>query len=143
MFKPSRIHGIGGFAWVDLRRGQRIIEYMGPKISKAKGLAELERDNAYIFTLDEDYDIDGSVGWNPARFLNHSCVPNCEAAIVRSRIWLYALRRIKAGEELTYNYGHGLGGYEDRPCQCGASACVGFMVDETYLDTIRRRHGRA
>jgi len=143
MFKPSRIHGIGGFAWVDLRKGQRIIEYIGPKISKAEGLDELEQDNAYIFSLDEDYDIDGSVTWNPARYFNHSCVPNCEAAIVRQRIWLYAQRRIKAGEELTYNYGHGLGDYKDRPCPCGASACVGFMVDEQYFATIRHRHGKA
>jgi uncharacterized protein len=143
IFKPSRIHGIGGFAWVDLRKGQRIIEYIGPKISKAKGLAELYQDNAYIFSLDDEYDIDGRVPWNPARFLNHSCVPNCEAAIVRQRIWLYALRRIKAGEELTYNYGHGLGGYEDRPCYCGASACVGYMVDEQYFATVRHRQGKA
>jgi SET domain-containing protein len=142
MFKPSRIHGIGGFAWIDLRKGQRIIEYIGPKISKAKGLAEYERGNVYLFSLDEDYDIDGSVAWNPARFLNHSCVPNCEAAIVRQRIWLYALRRIKAGEELTYNYGLGLGGFEDRPCHCGASTCVGFMVDEQYFATVRHRRGK-
>ena len=142
IFQPSRIHGMGGFAWVDLRKGQRIIEYIGPKISKAKGLAELENGNAYIFTLDDD-DIDGSVMWNPARFLNHNCVPNCEAAIVRQRIWLYARRRIQAGEELTYNYGFGLGGFEDRPCHCGASACVGFMVDEQYFATVRHRRGQA
>jgi SET domain-containing protein len=143
MFKPSRIHGIGGFAWVDLRKGQRIIEYIGPKITKEKGLAELQQDNAYIFSLDDEYDVDGSVPWNPARYLNHSCVPNCEVAIVRQRIWLYALRRIKAGEELTYNYGHGLGGYEDRPCHCGTSVCVGFMVDEQYFATVRHRQGKA
>jgi hypothetical protein len=142
IFQPSRIHGIGGFAWVDLRKGQRIIEYIGPKISKAKALAELENGNTYLFSLDEDYDIDGSVPWNPARFLNHSCVPNCEAGIVRERIWIYALRRIKAGEELIYNYGFSLGGFEDRPCNCGASACVGFMVDEHYFATVRRRRGK-
>jgi SET domain-containing protein len=92
------------------RKRQRIIEYIGPKLSKAKGLAELERGNASLFALDEDDDIDGSVTWNPARFLNHSCVPNCEAGIVRQHIWIYALRRIQAGEELTYNYGLDLGG---------------------------------
>ena len=143
IFQPSRIHGIGGFAWVDLRKGQRIIEYIGPKISKAKALAERERGNAYIFTLDEDYDIDGSVMWNPTRFLNHSCAPNCESDIVRGRIWIYAKRRINAGEELTYNYGHGPGGFEERPCHCGASTCVGFMVDEHYFATVRRRRGPA
>jgi hypothetical protein len=142
MFQPSHIHRLGGFAWVDLRKGQRIIEYIGPKISKAKALAERDRGNAYLFSLDEDYYIDGSVMWNPARFLNHSCAPNCESDIVRDRIWLYAKRRINAGEELTYNYGHGLGGFEDRPCNCGASACVGFMVDEHYFATVRRRQGK-
>jgi SET domain-containing protein len=141
IFQPSRIHGIGGFAWVDLRKGQRIIEYIGPKISKAKGRGEINSGNAYIFTLDEDYDIDGSVAWNPARFLNHSCAPNCESDIGRGRIWIYALRRINAGEELTYNYGLGLGGFEERPCNCGARACVGFMVDERYFATVRRRRG--
>jgi hypothetical protein len=53
------------------------------------------------------------------------------------------VRRIKAGEELTYNYGHGLGGYEERPCHCGASTCVGFMVDEQYFATVRRRQGKS
>jgi len=106
LFQPSRIHGIGGFAWVDLRKGQRIIEYIGPKVAKAKRQEEWDRDNPYLFTLDEDYEIDGSVMWNPARFLNHSCVPNCESGMMRSRIWIYAQRRIHAGEELTYNYGY-------------------------------------
>jgi SET domain-containing protein len=99
------------------------------------------RRYTYLFTLDAAYDIDGSVAWNPARFLNHSCVPNCEAVIVRERIWLYTLRRIKAGEELTYNYGLGLGGFEERPCHCGARACVGFMVAEKHFATVRRRRG--
>jgi len=143
IFQPSRIHGIGGFAWVDLRKGQRIIEYIGPKISKAKALAERDRGNAYLFYLDQDYYIDGSVMWNPARFLNHSCAPNCESDIVRERIWIYALRRIKAGEELTYNYGYGLGGYEERPCNCGASACAGFMVAQKHFVTVRRRQGKS
>jgi SET domain-containing protein len=143
IFQPSRIHGIGGFAWVDLRKGQRIIEYIGPKISKEKWLDEHEKGNAYLFTLDQDYYIDGSVMWNPARFLNHSCEPNCESDIVRGRIWIYAKRRINAGEELTYNYGHGLGGYEERPCNCRASTCVGFMIAEKHFATVRRRQGMA
>jgi hypothetical protein len=142
MFQPSRIHGIGGFAWVDLRKGQRIIEYIGPKLAKAKRQEEGERDNPYLFTLDEDYEIDGSVMWNPARFLNHCCVPNCEAAMVRQCIWIYALRRIHAGEELTYNYGYHLAGYEARPCHCGASTCVGYMVAEKHFATVRRRQGK-
>jgi hypothetical protein len=143
IFQPSRIHRLGGFAWVDLRKGQRIIEYIGPKISKAKALNERERGNVYIFSLDGDYVIDGSVAWNPARYLNHSCSPNCESDMVRGRIWLYANRGIRSGEELTYNYGFGLGGYEECPCNCGASTCVGFMVDQQHFATVRRRQGKS
>jgi len=137
-FKKSRIHGKGGFARVDLRRGKRIIEYVGPKLTKAEAEAELKKQNPFIFILDDVYDIDGSVDWNPARFINHSCDPNCEVEIVRGHIWLYALRKIKAGEELTYNYSHDLDDYEERPCHCGASRCVGYMVAEQYFTTLRQ-----
>jgi SET domain-containing protein len=57
---------------------------------------------------------------------------------VRGRIWLYALRKIKAGEELTYNYSHDLDDYEERPCHCGASNCVGYMVAEQFFKTLRQ-----
>jgi SET domain-containing protein len=138
-FKPSRIHGIGGFARVDIRRGKRLIEYIGPRISKADAQAELQKQNAYIFILNETTDIDGSVEWNLARFLNHSCNPNCEADIVHDRVWLYALRNIRAGEELTYNYSYDIEDYADRPCYCGAHNCVGYMVAETFFGTVRQR----
>ena len=137
VFKRSTIHGTGGFARVDIRRGKRLIEYVGNKLSKAKAQAALNNQNAYIFTLDDTYDIDGSVPWNPARFLNHSCNPNCEVEIIRSRIWIYTLRYIKAGEELTYNYSYDFEDYEDRPCNCGAANCVGYMVAERFFDTVR------
>ncbi|MCZ6622711.1 MAG: SET domain-containing protein-lysine N-methyltransferase [bacterium] len=133
VFKQSPIHGTGGFARVGIRRGKQIIEYVGTKLSKAAAQAELEKQNTYIFTLDDDYDIDGSVAWNAARFFNHSCTPNCETEIVGTRIWVYALRRIMLGEELTYNYNHGLDDYQDRPCHCGAPNCVGYMVAEAYF----------
>jgi SET domain-containing protein len=137
VFKPSAIHGMGGFARRDIRRGKRIVEYVGIKLSKTKAQAELDKQNAYIFTLNDAYDINGSVEWNPARFLNHSCKPNCEVEIVRDRIWIYALRDIKAGEELTYNYSYDFEDYESRPCNCGAPNCVGYMVAEQYFDTVR------
>lgn len=136
VFKPSPIHGTGGFARVNIRRGKRIIEYVGVKLSKAAAQAELEKQNTYIFTLDDDYDIDGSVAWNAARFFNHSCAPNCETQIVGDRIWVYALHHIVAGEELTYNYNHGLDDYQDRPCHCGASSCVGYMVAPSYFGML-------
>ena len=140
IFKQSNIHGTGGFARVDIRRRKRIIEYIGPRLSKAEAQAELEKQNTYIFTLDNAYDVDGSVGWNAARFINHSCDPNCEVEIVGDRIWVYALRKLKAGEELTYNYSHGIEDYEARPCRCGAFNCVGYMVGEEFFAELRRRH---
>lgn len=139
VFKKSKIHGTGGFARVDIRRGIRIIEYLGPKLSKAEAQAQLESHNYFIFTLDDDYDIDGSVEWNMARFINHGCKPNCEAEIDRDRVWILARRSIKAGEELTYNYSYDLDEYEDRPCRCGARDCVGYMVAEQHFKTVRKR----
>jgi SET domain-containing protein len=139
IFKKSKIHGIGGFARTNIRRGIRIIEYVGPKLSKAEAQAELEKQNSYIFTLDDHYDIDGSVEWNPARFINHGCKPNCEAEIDRDRIWIVARRSIKAGEELTYNYSYELDDYENRPCNCGYRECVGYMVAEQHFKTLRER----
>jgi SET domain-containing protein len=138
-FQKSLIHGTGGFARVDIRRGKRIIEYVGPKLSKAESQIELQKQNVYIFILDDVYDIDGSVPWNFARFINHSCNPNCAVDIVRERIWIYARRHIKAGEELTYNYSYGLENYAERPCQCGATNCVGYMVAEEFFATLRQR----
>lgn len=140
MFMNSPIHGTGGFARIDLRRGQRIIEYIGPRLTLAEGQKELDKHNAYLFTLNEISLIDGSVEWNPARFLNHHCEPNCESGIIRNRLWFYALRAIRSGEELTYNYGHALTGYRERPCHCGAAICVGYRVAEKHFTKIRKRH---
>jgi hypothetical protein len=139
IFKKSKIHGTGGFARTDIRRGIRIIEYVGPKLAKAEAQAELEKQNSYIFTLDDNYDIDGSVEWNPARFINHGCQPNCEAEIDGDRIWIVARRSIKAGEELTYNYSYDFDDYKERPCNCGSRGCVGYMVAEQYFKTLRER----
>src|ERR1041385_6559266 len=103
VFKPSPIHGIGGFARVEISSGTRVIEYVGEKISKRESLAHCERNNEYIFALDEEHDLDGNVDGNPARFLNHSCAPNCEARLGDGRIWIVALRDMTAGEEITFN----------------------------------------
>src|SRR6266700_7668410 len=77
-FKPSPIHGLGAFALAPIRAGTLVIEYVGDRISKVESARQCEAGNAYIFELDDEYDIDGSAGWNPARFLNHSCAPNCD-----------------------------------------------------------------
>jgi SET domain-containing protein len=141
-FRKSKIQGTGGFAKVDIRKGKRIIEYDGPRISQAEAQTRLEEGNAYLFTLDDEAAIDGWVRWNTARFINHSCEPNCESRIVRGRVWLYALRSIKAGEELTYDYGYSLEDAEANPCCCGAVNCVGYIVGAQHVAALRQRHGR-
>ena len=75
---------------------------------------------------------------NPARYLNHSCQPNCEARLIRGGIWMVALRDIPAGEELTFNYGYDLTDWRSHPCRCGAADCVGYMVAEEFFPQIRR-----
>jgi hypothetical protein len=142
IFKPSSIHRIGGFARADIACGTRIIEYAGEKITKQESLARCEQNNEYIFALDDELDLDGNVGWNPARFLNHSCEPNCEAQLDRGRIWVVALREIRAGEELTFNYGYDLEDYREHLCACGAPGCVGYIVAEEFFDHVRRQKRR-
>ena len=139
VFRRSRIHGTGGFARRVIPAGQRLIEYVGEKITKAESLRRCEADNAYIFTVDEEHDLDGNVPWNPARFLNHSCAPNCEAEWDDRRIWIVTLREIAPGEELTFNYGYDLEDYREHPCRCGAPNCVGYIVAEEYFDHVRRQ----
>jgi len=136
--QPSNIHGTGCFARKDIAAGAKIIEYVGEKITKAEAVRQCELDNEYIFDLDEEHDLNGNVPWNPARFINHSCEPNCEAEEDEGRIWIIALRDIPAGEELTYNYGYDLEDFRDFPCCCGSNTCAGYMVAEEYFDTVRR-----
>jgi len=135
--RPSGIHGTGLFARVPIAAGERIIEYIGERISKAESLVRCEAGNPYVFDLDEEWDIDGSVDWNVARFANHSCSPNCEVECVDGHLWMSALRPIAEGEELTYNYGYEYAEYKEHPCACGAANCVGYIVAEEYHASLR------
>ena len=139
-FRPSGIHGTGGFATTAIRAGTRIVEYVAAKITKEESNRRCAASNPYIFCLDEEHDLDGDVPWNPARFLNHSCAPNCEAIEDDGRIWIVALRDIAPGDELTFNYGYDLEDYRDHPCRCGTPDCVGYVVAEEFFPTVRRRH---
>lgn len=138
-FRESKIQGVGGFAKADLPAGARVLEYLGEKIDKEESARRCEANNVYIFSLNDKQDIDGNVEWNPARFLNHSCSPNCEAQLEDNRIWLVTLRQVKAGEELTFNYGFDLQDYREYPCHCGAPACVGYIVAEEFFEHVRRQ----
>ncbi len=139
----SKIHHKGIFAGRDIPKGTKIIEYVGEKITKKESnkradevieasKSSSEKGAVYIFKLNRWYDIDGNVSWNTARFINHSCNPNCEATSENDEIWIVATRDILKGEELSYNYGYDFDEYQDHPCKCGAEQCVGYILDEKY-----------
>jgi hypothetical protein len=140
---PSPIHGQGGFAARFIAKGARVIEYIGERITKAESLRRCEAQNWFIFSLDGEFDLDGDVAWNPARFFNHSCAPNCEAICEDGRVWIVALRDLQPGEEITFNYGYDLIDYEEHPCRCGARECAGYMVAEELLADVRNRQRQA
>jgi SET domain-containing protein len=138
VFGVSPIHGIGGFARIDLSLGTRVIEYVGERIDCQESARRCESNNRSIFALDEECHLDGSVEWNPARFLNHSCAPNTEARCREGRIWIEAIRDIRAGEEITFNYGYDLEDYGEHPCHCGTERCVGYIVAEELFEYVRQ-----
>ncbi len=138
-FRDSGIHGTGAFAARVIPEGTRVIEYLGERITKAESARRCEQNNPYIFSIDETWDLDGNVSLNPARFINHSCAPNCESQYTDGRIWIVALREIPTGEEITFNYGYDLDDLEDHPCCCGAPNCIGFIVAEEFFAQARRK----
>ncbi len=149
--KKSRIHGTGVFAMTGIPAGTRVIEYVGDRITKKESdwryQLSWERSQngkgdegiVYIFTLNKRHDIDGDVQWNTAKYINHSCDPNCETDIIRGHIWIIALRGIEKGEEILYNYGYDIDAWEDHPCRCGSEKCIGFIVDEDQWSKLRRK----
>ena len=138
LVRQSVIHGTGAFARRHHPKGSRVIEYVGEIISKAESVRRITADNEFIFTLEGDVDLDGKVAWNPARFINHSCAPNCEAEVDGQVVWIIALRDIQAGEELSFNYGYDLTDFHEHPCRCSAESCVGYMVAEEHFEQVRR-----
>lgn len=147
--RNSDIHGRGVYAAQDIESGTRIIQYLGEYIEKGESEerawaqvahAEATGDAAvYIFTLDEKWDIDGNVPWNDARLINHSCEPNCEAWIEGDEIYIYSIKAIKAGEELSFDYGFDIDCYEDHPCCCGTASCVGYIVAQSQWGELKKR----
>jgi len=148
--KESKIHGKGVFAKKKIPKGTKVIEYVGEKITKkeaekrADRQVELAMGNGevgavYIFELNKRYDIDGNVEWNPAKWINHSCDPNCEAEIEDGHIWITSIRDIEKGEEITYNYGYDIDNYKDHPCRCGSKNCVGYILDKKYWKRLKKK----
>ena len=135
----SPIAGQGLFAAVDISQGTRIIEYTGEKISTRESLRRLAQGNVYIFRLNYRFAIDGQTTANMARYINHSCDPNCAADKMNGHLWIIALRDIKAGEELTYNYGYTQENYQQYPCHCGARDCCGYILAQEYWGLIKQQ----
>lgn len=144
--RRSPIHGNGVFAVAQLTKGEELVEYRGRVITHAQAdrlyAGGSETGHTFLFTLNEKYLIDGNDGGNLARWINHSCEPNCKAYVHESadgslrkeRVIIEALRDIKPGEELTYDYGITL---EERQtprlkaiwaCKCGSRRCTGTML---------------
>jgi uncharacterized protein len=139
--RNSPIHGRGVFAGRTIRKGTCIVEYRGERISvrEAERRPDSDPDNPYhtfLFELNDGRVIDASVRGNAARWINHSCDPNCEPFEDEDgRVYIEARRTIKKGEELAYDYKLSLGGRITAKvksaygCRCGASGCRGTMLD--------------
>jgi SET domain-containing protein len=118
--KRSRIAGWGVFATTTIPKNKRIIDYAGERITHQESLKREERylrnGNIWCFTLNRRWVVDAGVGGNIARFINHSCKPNCWVEIKDGTIWIRAARTIRPGEELSYNYN--TSGDAAIPCRC-------------------------
>ena len=133
----SRIAGLGLFAGQDIRQGIKILRYIGEKITQEESDRRLAAGNVYIFGLNERDSIDVDTPKNTARFINHSCDPNCHSEQFGNTIWIVAIRDIVAGEELTSNYGYEIDDEPAEPCHCGAPRCCGSILDPQYWDRIK------
>lgn len=143
--RQSPIHGNGMFAVATIAKGERLIEYKGRRRTHAEVDAgdsgDVESGHTFLFTLNDEWVIDANFEGNDARWINHSCAPNCEAVLVedeadpkRSRVFIESVRVIAPGEELTYDYGITLAERHTPrlkkvwACRCGATSCTGTML---------------
>jgi SET domain-containing protein len=137
--RRSGVHGKGVFALRIIERGETIIEYLGERISAEEADRRHPRDpddanHTFYFALDDGPVIDAAVGCNAARWINHSCQPNCRAEEEDGRVFIRARRRLAAGEELNYDYGLVIAERmtarlkKDYECRCGSRKCRGTML---------------
>ncbi len=136
--RASKIQGLGAFATARIPEGTRLIEYAGERLTPAQADERYPDDDSrhhtYLFAIDDDVVIDAAVNGNDARFINHSCDPNCDAVVEDGRIWIETIRDVEPGEELAYDYAYIL---EERhspaakrryPCSCGTAKCRGTIL---------------
>ena len=140
--KKSKIDKNGLYANRDIKKGTKIIEYKGKIISVKQSETDPKFDNGraiYLFNLNKRYDLDGDFKFNTARLINHSCDPNCEVFGSGLKVFVYAMKNIKKGDELTYDYGFSYDSdYKQFPCKCRSKNCIGFIVREGSRWRIKR-----
>jgi hypothetical protein len=149
--RNSPVHGSGVFALRKIRKGSTIIEYLGDRVTHEevdeRYADKLETDShTFLFTVNSKIVIDAGSNGNDARFINHSCDPNCESTIKKKRVFIEAIRTIQPGEELNYDYA--IGRDDDDAsnvdeifaCRCGAANCRGSMLEPRKKP---RKKGRA
>jgi hypothetical protein len=139
IIRSSAIHAAGCYTTTPIRKGERVAEYTGHRLSKDEADIAYEASPiTYLFGLG-----DGSVvidGHCATMFINHSCDANCETSEEDDRIWVTAIKNIPAGEEITYDYCLYDGGDDEARCNCGAKKCRGTMYSK---EEIRRRKAAA
>ena len=151
LVRKGGIHGTGVFARNFIPKGTKILEYVGEKITKSEAYDRIDKIEKkalknkvppvlYVFELNKRYDIDGDVPWNTAKWINHSCNPNCETEDDNGRVWIMATKNINAGEELTYDYGFYFDPecFKDSPCKCGSKECIGYIVKKEHWNRLKR-----
>ena len=141
IIRSSDIHAAGCFTLDPIPKGTRVLEYTGPRISKAEGDARYEgRPFTYLFGVgDGEVVIDGH---SMAMFVNHSCDPNCETDEEDGHVFISSIRKISAGEEITYDY-RLYDGDDDAPCTCGSRKCRGSMYSRQELRKQQRKKKQA
>ena len=143
--RESTIHGRGVYANEPIRKGKRIIEYKGKRVRWELASEQADGPHTFLFGLTNGKDvIDPDFGGNDARWINHSCEPNCEAIEEGNRVFIYALRSILPGEELFYDYGLEVDQPRTRKleqeyqCHCGSRRCRGTMLAPAEKRTRKR-----
>ncbi len=128
--RTSAISGRGVYALDHFQPNEAIAQYIGERVSQEECARRCAAGNRFLFSLDDNWALDGADPNNAARYFNHSCSPNCRSHIGDGEIWIVARREIQPGEELTFDYGYQM--IEDTviPCHCGAPNCYRFIVAE-------------
>jgi SET domain-containing protein len=136
--RESPIQGLGAFAIRHIPAGTRLIEYAGERLTPEQADERYpddgERHHTFLFAIDDDVVVDAAVNGSEARFLNHSCDPNCDVIVEDKRLWIETIRDVEPGEELVYDYAfilperHTPAAKRRYPCRCGSTSCRGTIL---------------